>query len=66
MAVSNGEMEASVIVKWPMAMWRSERKRECREREREFDRMRKKKGAHVLTFCFFFIDGFSVGNNLMK
>ena len=37
MAVSGSEMEASTMLKWPMVMWRGERKRK-RERERERER----------------------------
>ena len=60
MAVFDGKMKAPTVMKWPMAVWRS-------EREKVLDRMRKKKKqARILTNYFFLTDGFFVGKKLIK
>ena len=60
MAISNSEIEALAIVKWPMAVWSG-------KRERYTVRMRKKKKkARILIFDFKITDRYSIGKKLMK
>ena len=56
-AALGGEMANNHVRRW---------ERERKSRQRQFDRIRKKKRARILTFGVNINDGFFVGNELMK
>ena len=68
MAVFGGEMEASTVVKWPMAIHRGERKRESieRERGRKSSNEEEEEGPRILTLGIIITDRYSVGKKQTK